>query len=105
MNHPGKVFLTLTAALLLLCPQIFAQEPSGEAAPPPAEQTDQDEDTNQLLQQFEKAPTLEGGTQKLYHIRNVNIHGAQYIDNSILRASSGLIPGDSIYLSHNDFEG
>ena len=98
MNHPGKVFLTLTAALLLLCPQIFAQEPSGEAAPPPAEQTDQDEDTNQLLQQFEKAPTLEGGTQKLYHIRNVNIHGAQYIDNSILRASSGLIPGDSIYL-------
>ena len=73
MNHPGKVFLTLTAALLLLCPQIFAQEPSGEAAPPPAEQTDQDEDTNQLLQQFEKAPTLEGGTQKLYHIRNVNI--------------------------------
>ena len=42
MNHPGKVFLTLTAALLLLCPQIFAQEPSGEAAPPPAEQTDQD---------------------------------------------------------------
>ena len=45
MNHPGKVFLTLTAALLLLCPQIFAQEPSGEAAPPPAEQTDQDEDT------------------------------------------------------------
>ena len=101
MNHPGKVFLTLTAALLLLCPQIFAQEPSGEAAPPPAEQTDQDEDTNQLLQQFEKAPTLEGGTQKLYHIRNVNIHGAQYIDNSILRASSGLIPGDSIYLPSN----
>ena len=99
MNHPGKVFLTLTAALL--CPQIFAQEPSGEAAPPPAEQTDQDEDTNQLLQQFEKAPTLEGGTQKLYHIRNVNIHGAQYIDNSILRASSGLIPGDSIYLPSN----
>ena len=101
MNHPGKVFLTLTAALLLLCPQIFAQEPSGEAAPPPAEQTDRDEDTNQLLQQFEKAPTLEGGTQKLYHIRNVNIHGAQYIDNSILRASSGLIPGDSIYLPSN----
>ena len=101
MNHPGKVFLTLTAALLLLCPQIFAQEPSGEGAPPPAEQKDQDEDTNQLLQQFEKAPTLEGGTQKLYHIRNVNIHGAQYIDNSILRASSGLIPGDSIYLPSN----
>ena len=93
MNHPGKVFLTLTAALLLLCPQIFAQEPSGEAAPPPAEQTDQDEDTNQLLQQFEKAPTLEGGTQKLYHIRNVNIHGAQYIDNSILRAFVGSYPG------------
>ena len=101
MNHPGKVFLTLTAALLLLCPQIFAQEPSGEAAPPPAEQTDQAEDANQLFQQFEKAPTLEGGTQKLYHIRNVNIHGAQYIDNSILRASSGLIPGDSIYLPSN----
>ena len=85
----------------LLYTSIFAQEPSGEAAPPPAEQTDQDEDTNQLLQQFEKAPTLEGGTQKLYHIRNVNIHGAQYIDNSILRASSGLIPGDSIYLPSN----
>lgn len=99
MNHPGKVFLTLTAALLLLCPQIFAQEPSDQTAPAPAEQTDQEEE--QLLPQFEKAPMLGNGPQKLYHIRKVNIHGAQYIDNNILRASSGLLPGDSIYLPSN----
>lgn len=93
MNHPGKVFLTLTAALLLLCPQIFAQEPSGEAAPPRPNRRIRTRIRTRLLQQFEKAPTLEGGTQKLYHIRNVNIHGAQYIDNSILRAFVGSYPG------------
>ena len=36
---------------------------------------------------------------KLFHIRNVNIHGVKYIDHNIIRSSSGLIPGDSIDLS------
>ena len=34
-----------------------------------------------------------------YILRKVNIHGVKYINHDIIRSSSGLIPGDSIYLS------
>ncbi len=34
-----------------------------------------------------------------YILRKVNIHGAKHINHDIIRSSSGLVPGDSIYLS------
>ena len=34
-----------------------------------------------------------------YVLRKVNIHGVKYINHDIIRSSSGLVPGDSIYLS------
>ena len=34
-----------------------------------------------------------------YILRKVNIHGVKYINHDIIRSSSGLVPGDSIYLS------
>ncbi len=47
----------------------------------------------------EDAPIWErGGEPKLYYIRNVNVHGIKYLNHDLIRSSSGLIPGDSIYL-------
>ena len=37
-------------------------------------------------------------TPRLYYIRNVNIHGVEYLNPDLLRSSAGLIPGDSLYL-------
>lgn len=49
---------------------------------------------------FDKdAPMMEfRGEPRLYHIRNVNVHGVEHLDHNQLRAAAGLIPGDSIYL-------
>lgn len=49
---------------------------------------------------FDKdAPMMEfKGEPRLYHIRNVNVHGVEHLDHYQLRAAAGLIPGDSIYL-------
>ena len=44
------------------------------------------------------APYLDSKNPKLYHIRNVNIHGVKYLNHDILRSASGLVPGDSVYL-------
>lgn len=41
------------------------------------------------------------GAPRLYHIRNVNVHGVQYLNPDILKSSAGLIEGDSIYLPSN----
>ncbi|MBR3912102.1 MAG: outer membrane protein assembly factor BamA, partial [Alistipes sp.] len=37
-------------------------------------------------------------TPKLYHIRNVNIRGVEHMNENLIRSTSGLIPGDTIYL-------
>ena len=46
----------------------------------------------------ENAPYLDSKEQKLYYLRNVNIHGVKYLNHDILRSASGLVPGDSVYL-------
>ena len=86
MNYPAKLIPTLAAALLLCCPAIFAQNPEEETSGPTVEAL------------FEKAPQLEAQSPRLYRIRNVNIHGVQFINPEMIRYSSGLIPGDTIYL-------
>ena len=45
------------------------------------------------------APYLSEAEDRAYHIRRVNIHGVKHINHDIIRSSSGLVPGDSIYLS------
>ena len=44
------------------------------------------------------APFLSAGEQRLYYLRRVNIHGAKHLNHDMIRSSSGLVPGDSIYL-------
>ena len=46
----------------------------------------------------ENAQYLDNKEQKLYYLRNVNIHGVKYLNHDILRSASGLVPGDSVYL-------
>ena len=46
----------------------------------------------------QNAPYLDNKEQKLYYLRNVNIHGVKYLNHDILRSASGLVPGDSVYL-------
>ena len=45
------------------------------------------------------APYLDASDDKAYVLRRVNIHGAKHINHDIIRSSSGLVPGDSIFLS------
>ena len=40
----------------------------------------------------------QNGRQKLYYIRNVDVHGVQYLNHDMLKSSAGLIAGDSVYL-------
>lgn len=89
MNYPGKLIPTLAAALLLLCPGISAQTPAQKSADPTVETL------------FEEAPLLDAQSPRLYRIRNVNIHGVEFINPEMIRSSSGLIPGDSISLPSN----
>ena len=44
------------------------------------------------------APYLSQSDERLYYLRSVNIHGAKHINHDMIRSSSGLVPGDSIYL-------
>ena len=90
MNYFGKIF-TAAAALVLCCTNIFAQE-----------QNPADTAASAKPAFPEDAPILrQDGAQKLYYIRDVNIHGVQYLNPDILKSSAGLIPGDSIYQPSN----
>ena len=90
MKYSGKIFMA-AVALVLCCSNIFAQEQNPQdttAAPKPAIS--------------ENAPMYKNnGAPRLYHIRNVNVHGVQYLNPDILKSSAGLIEGDSIYLPSN----
>lgn len=92
MNYFGYA-ITAAAALFMLCrpDHISAREQH------PA-------DSTALSQEVfpEDAPVMRGdGKPRLYYIRNVNIHGVQYLNPDILKSSAGLIEGDSIYLPSN----
>ena len=52
-----------------------------------------------VIEWDEKAPVMRSdATPKLYYIRNVNVHGVEHMNENLIRNSSGLIPGDTIYL-------
>ena len=95
----------MTAALLCIN-GIFAQEKDNAAdttAVRPAtdpQQTAAAEDEETLPPFDENAPMLKG-TPKRYFIRKINLHGIEYLNENIVQASTGLIPGDSIYLPSN----
>jgi outer membrane protein insertion porin family len=89
MRFLAKILCILTASLAAL-------SVSAQSVPTiPA-------DTTAVKEEFvmpKDAPYLSEAEDRAYHIRRVNIHGVQHINHDIIRSSSGLVPGDSIYLS------
>ncbi len=93
MNRIKSIIITL--ALLFFAGNGFAQEAADSTVITDAA------DTVQLPRFDEDAPMMMGATPKLYYIRNVNIRGVKHLNPDILRSTSGLVPGDSLYLPSN----
>ncbi len=99
MNHFGKVLAT--AALLTSgVAGAFAQQPAHPVSAVQETLAGKPAETVDEAPSFpENAPLLRHETTpRLYHIRNVDIHGVKYLNPEILKSSAGLIAGDSIYL-------
>ena len=56
-------------------------------------------DTTDLFVIPENAPYFDKSDDRAYILRKVNIHGVKHINHDVIRSSSGLVAGDSIYLS------
>ena len=82
MNRLGKILVSLL--MLFLVWEVSAQQE-------PA-------DSTQFAPFAEDAPMFQGTKPRLYYIRKVNVRGVKYLNHDLIRASSGLVPGDSLYL-------
>ena len=56
-------------------------------------------DTTDVFVMPKNAPYFDESDNRPYILRKVNIHGVKHINHDIIRSSSGLVAGDSIYLS------
>ena len=92
MNRFCKIISALAAALPLLLQPVAAQE-----------EVRRDADTTAVGSTFpEDAPMFTGsGRQQRYVIRKVNVRGLEHLDPDLVKASAGLIDGDTIYLPSN----
>ena len=96
-----KIFCVL--AVVLVATTAFAQPPHGKLSKKSNEPIPQFESDSTAVEDTfvmpKDAPYFDSSDNKTYHIRKVNIHGVKHINHDIIRSSSGLVPGDSIYLS------
>ena len=88
-----KKLLILAAVLLSGRETLMAQEPA----------TTETTDSTAVAPAFNHdAPMFERTRgQKLYYIRKIHISGLEHLDGDIIKASAGLVEGDSIYLPSN----
>ena len=56
-------------------------------------------DTTDTFVMPKNAPYFDEADNRAYILRKVNIHGVKHINHDVIRSSSGLVAGDSIYLS------
>ncbi len=91
-----KIFFLCVMALTAV--NAVAQ-PSKEPSGATAETSDNSEVAGEEFVIPANAQYLDKADDKMYHLRRVNIHGVKHINHDIIRSSSGLVPGDSIYLS------
>ena len=76
-----------------------AEQKEQEAEQKEQSATKEKKDSVVLAPFDENAPMMKSdATPKLYHIRNVNIRGVEHMNENLIRSTSGLIPGDTIYL-------
>ena len=89
-----KIVIVAVVALMMCCVELMAQTTSRRY-------TIGDVSNNSVTDSVDfdlDAPILTEGDGELYYIRHVNLHGVQYLNHDILKASAGLVEGDSIYL-------
>ncbi|MBR7168999.1 MAG: BamA/TamA family outer membrane protein [Alistipes sp.] len=100
MNYVSKIWSLVL--LLLVCGQsLWAQEQQAAADTTAVAQVVTDSVADQPA--FPKdAPMMERSrTQKLYYIRKINVIGLKHLDPNLVKASAGLVEGDSVYLPSN----
>ncbi len=100
MNYVSKIWSLVL--LLLVCGQsLWAQEQQTAADTTAVAQVVTDSVADQPA--FPKdAPMMERSrTQKLYYIRKINVIGLKHLDPNLVKASAGLVEGDSVYLPSN----
>ncbi len=93
MNYLRKI--TLLAAALLSCTWSLSAQETTEA---------EKSDTTAVESYFdENAPMFQarGDKQLKYYIRKVNVRGLEHLDPDLVKASAGLVDGDSILLPSN----
>lgn len=111
MRYAGKQLVAVAAALLLMVGYAPAQnrdtlrvDKKAVEAEQEAQKEDgddaQEQDQEDEEPQFDRnAPVMGADSEpRLYYIRNVNIHGVKFRDKNLLLSTSGLTPGDSLYL-------
>ena len=101
MRYVSKIVIAMVAMLILSAWSGYAQEI--DTLKTKKEDTQKAEKLQkEKKEEFvfdENAPALDAdATPRRYFIRNVNIHGVKHLDKELLRSTSGLIPGDTIYL-------
>ena len=93
MKYFSRVLTATATALILGCAHLFAQQSV------PADSIATVEPVAADSAAVFSAPFMQpSAEQKLYYIRHINIHGVEYLNTDILKASAGLVEGDSLYL-------
>lgn len=112
MRYAGKQIVAVAAALLLMAGFASAQtqdtvrvdktdrEAEQSLKEQNADKQQQDEDEEDDGSHFDRnAPVMSAEAEPhLYYIRKVNVYGVRFRDKNLLLSTSGLIPGDSLYL-------
>ena len=113
MRYAGKQIVAVVAALLLMVGFASAQtqdtvrvdktdreaEQSLKEQNADKQQQDEDEEEDDGSHFDRNAPVMSAEAEPhLYYIRKVNVYGVRFRDKNLLLSTSGLIPGDSLYL-------
>ena len=113
MRYAGKQIVAVAAALLLMAGFASAQtqdtvrvdktdreaEQSLKEQNADKQQQDEDEEEDDGSHFDRNAPVMSAEAEPhLYYIRKVNVYGVRFRDKNLLLSTSGLMPGDSLYL-------
>ena len=114
MRYAGKQIVAVAAALLLMAGFASAQtqdtvrvdktdreaEQSLKEQNADKQQQDDEEEEEDDGSHFDRnAPVMSAEAEPhLYYIRKVNVYGVRFRDKNLLLSTSGLMPGDSLYL-------
>lgn len=113
MRYAGKQIVAVVAALLLMAGFASAQtqdtvrvdktdreaEQSLKEQNADKQQQDEDEEEDDGSHFDRDAPVMSAEAEPhLYYIRKVNVYGVRFRDKNLLLSTSGLMPGDSLYL-------